>query len=618
MKKITVILILLFFIARPVICDIEALLGNGMGARGVGMGLAQVAASKGVDGVFWNPATIAEIKAFEISTTASEVYGTNYKTVGVVLPTVDGGWGLLVLTADQGGIPETTLDESDRPVVTGSDFGYDAKAIYLSYAKDFGAVALGTSIKYLAEDLAGNSASGIGADVGVELKPSKVISLGAKIENVIVPQMEWDTDSDHTDRIEPNFRIGAAVRPNRGNLLITGDLNLKKDKSPEFFIGGEYDLIQNLTLRGGVFDGRLSAGVGLSYKNFGIDYSYAKGNDFLEDSHRVSLSFTLGPDGRRADMQPGPVEEEVKNVALKNYKEIEYQEIPETLVREDHFKDQELEGPEVIRDEKVQISIPSYIPWHTSNADTEDKTPNSDEKKSINLLCGPGCAGKILYFKVETPGIDSERVSVVYNNQLVKLYSDDGTVWKGAIMISPNTSPGKHKLKIYVADVDGHLYKELKEFSVKARPQPEIMSKALRINDTNNFEVAVSPGVDRATLVLDNRKIPLQIKNGIASANFYLDHDPERKILYLSDTDGHLFTYPLSLNVENGSSTEKVAAKEESQPEDSLKLEKGAVSKEANDIFVKTHEDSLSSILLVLLGITTGLGLWMAFSKRRG
>ena len=585
MKKNIAIFILLLIITRPVVCDIEALLGNGLGARGVGMGMAQVAASEGVDGVYWNPATIAEIRSFEISTTASDAYGTNYKTVGVVLPTIDGGWGLLVLTADQGGIPETTLDGSGRPVVTGSDFGYDAKAIYLSYAKDFGPVAVGTSVKYLTEDLAGNSASGIGADVGVELKPSQVISLGAKIENVIVPQMEWDTDSGQTDRIEPNIRIGAALRPNNGNLQVASDLNFKPDQSPEFFIGGEYKLIKNLSLRGGVFDGRLSAGVGLDYRNFGIDYSYAKGNDFLEDSHRVSLSFSLEPGRKRAN-EPIEEEEKVKIVALNNYKEIEYQQIPETL---------------------------SKMPEHRLS-----------EKKSIELLCEAGLPGRILYFKVKTEGVDAERVSVVYNNQLVKLYSDDQSVWKGAIRLGPNIPPGDHQLKVYVADRAGHLHRELKEFSVRSRPQPEIRSYALQINDTNNFKVAVPAEIDRATLVLGNRKIPLRIKNGIASANFYLDKNPERKVLYLSDKHGHLFRYPLALSIEKKELTaDKKLARQEVMGENKLGMtkesgtKKAMASKEVNGILITTQEDNLSSILLVLLGVTTGLGLWMAFGRRK-
>jgi hypothetical protein len=280
----------LLVIGQPVCADIGAVLENGQGARDSGMGLAQVAASEGISSVYWNPAGLAEAENLLISSSGAGIYGTDYKTLGMVLPVFGGGLGILVLNATYGDILETNLDVSGRPVATGSTFGYDAKAFYLSYARSFGGIMLGTSLKYLTQDLAGKGASGVGGDIGLLVKPSDIFSIGAKIENIISPQMKWDTS---TDQLKTNYRIGASLRPRKGKLLLSGDVNFSADGKSDFYVGGEYRIIEILALRGGFFDGRPSFGVGFDYRSFGIDYSYSKGNDYLEDTHRVSLSYSL-------------------------------------------------------------------------------------------------------------------------------------------------------------------------------------------------------------------------------------------------------------------------------------------------------------------------------------
>jgi len=283
----------LFVMAAPGFADIGSVLGNGFGARGAGMGFAQVSVAREVDGIYWNPAALTEVKAIQLSTYASEIYGTSYKMLGVAFPALGGKCGILAMSADQGSIPETALDINGRPAPSGNLFAYNATAFYFAYARDFGKLSLGSSFKYLAESLQNNGANGFGLDVGVLARPYATVSLGAKIENLISPQMKWNTSNGDMDNIGSFFRAGISINPVNSKFLLSGDISIRGSETPELFVGGEY-LLRNLSLRGGIFSGRPTLGVGLDYKGFTINYSYVRGNDFLEDSQRVSLSLAMG------------------------------------------------------------------------------------------------------------------------------------------------------------------------------------------------------------------------------------------------------------------------------------------------------------------------------------
>ena len=403
MRRAFVIFIIVALLSYPGFADIDAALKNGIGARSAAMGLAQVAVAEGSEAIYWNPATIAGLKQPYISTTASDIYGTNYKTFSLALPAWDGGFGILVLGADQSGIPETSLDSNGRPVVNGY-FGYDAKAFYLSYARNVGRLSVGGNLKYLSEGLDGFGANGIGADIGLLIQPSDILSLGAKIENIIAPQMKWNTNSGSCDSMDTSFAIGGSLKPNKGKLLLTGDMHFEQNQTPEFFVGGEYEWNDNFSLRGGLFDGKLSCGVGIDYHNFDVDYSYAKGNDYLEDSHRISLSFAFGQDWG--------------------------------IVREPALQEVVVVGEE-----------PAVDP--------------------ISFYAHPALPGKTLYIKVLTSGVEAERVSVFHKGEKTKLYAHDPTTWKGDFELSRDIQPGEHELKVYVADSEGHLHKLDASFTVK-------------------------------------------------------------------------------------------------------------------------------------------------------
>jgi hypothetical protein len=296
MKKLFFAIGILFLAGRMALSDISAVLDNGVGARGAAMGFSQVADVKGVEGIYWNPAALAGMNSVHISTYASEIYGTNYKTLGIAFPAWGGSWGILALNAAQPGFQATELDINGRPVPSGALIGYGANAYYLSYARLIGHLYLGASLKYLSEYLADKGSAGLGLDIGLFASPSSNFSVGAKVENVIVPNMKWDTESEEVPTIKRNLRVGVSVLTLKEKLLLSGDIDFKEGERPALFVGGEYRFLEIFSLRGGVFAERPTFGLGMRGYNMTVDYSYVKGNDYLEDSQRISLCFTFDLD----------------------------------------------------------------------------------------------------------------------------------------------------------------------------------------------------------------------------------------------------------------------------------------------------------------------------------
>ncbi|MGB9612650.1 MAG: PorV/PorQ family protein [Candidatus Margulisiibacteriota bacterium] len=503
MKKAVSLFILILFVANPVASDIEVLLDNGVGARAIGMGKAQVADAKGTDSVYWNPAKLAKTEKMELSSSVADIYGVTYRTFAFMSPALGGQLGLMLLNASQGAIPEATLDSLGRPVPTGGLFAYDASAWLLSYGRSIGKMLVGTTVKYLKENLANNSASGFGVDVGVALDPSENLSLGAKLENVVKPQTKWDTSSGSVDQSSTGIRVGASLKPNPGKFKINGDVNIKGNKLAEFFLGGEYRLAEALALRGGVFNGAPTFGLGLNYRGFNLDYSYAKGNEYLEDSHRVNLSIAFD--------HPAQLFAKEKNESPSS----------ETMAKVEE-----------------NLSVPLTLVSENSS-----RTLPKDKKISFSAF-GSAYPGRTLYFKVATPGIKAERVSVIFANEKIELYRQGQVFWKGDLTLKPTAKVGRQYLDVYVADVDGHLYKQRARFEVLPLPEVRFVEKKLD-SGVCALEVLVPGNIKRASMVIGEEKIPFNISQGRALIVLSPDKAEAKKRLYLADNEGRLFSYEI-------------------------------------------------------------------------
>lgn len=270
-----------------------AFLKNGQDATPYSLGDAYVAYEGGIHSIFYNPAGLSSMNSQQFSSSYASVYDAAYQSLSYGSPALLGVLGFSVLYAGMGGIPDTTLDSNNRPIMDGMPFNYTAYSVLLAYSKTFNKLSLGMNLKYIKEDLKDENSSGVGMDVGAQLKVKPYLLFGACVKNLIAPQMSWSTGSN--DSIEPAFALGCAMQMFAGRLAVNIDYDIERDLSGRYMLGLEYRPLSLLKLRGGLAEGKnLRFGLGLDISNFKLDLAYGQeSEDYLENIYRLTLGFKL-------------------------------------------------------------------------------------------------------------------------------------------------------------------------------------------------------------------------------------------------------------------------------------------------------------------------------------
>lgn len=159
-------------------------------------------------------------------------------------------------------------------------------------------LSFGISGKYILHQLDDHSGTGQGIDAGVRMRmfnqmqnPEKAswFSVGWVAKDIAHTSILWDTDSKHTDTIEPRFRLGTAYSYAltlwETRITVSCDRDFKEKA---WYAGAELNLFDTVVLRGGYRDRGLSAGAGLCFSYFNVDYAFVMSE--LAHTHRVSGS----------------------------------------------------------------------------------------------------------------------------------------------------------------------------------------------------------------------------------------------------------------------------------------------------------------------------------------
>jgi len=276
------------------------------GARPIGMGGAFVGISDSVDGLYYNPAGLAQLTGKEVSFTYSSMYqDISSSFLSFAIPTEKiGSFGI--------GITYLTVDKIEKTNSVGSSLGninvYNlAAAVY--YAKKLNIISLGGGVKFIQQDYDTAKGTGIAVDIGglVSIIEDK-LSLGLSAVN-IGPKTKI---GDEKNKLPLNIRGGIGFNPKK-SLTFGVDLEKPNDADNKFHIGCEYAFSSLMAVRVGYetmkdVGGGLTAGVGIkselgvggeesffgnsvSKKNlmiFRFDYAYVSYGD-LEATHRISV-----------------------------------------------------------------------------------------------------------------------------------------------------------------------------------------------------------------------------------------------------------------------------------------------------------------------------------------
>ena len=302
----------------------------GVGARALGMGSAFVGLADDGTASYWNPAGLTTLGERQVTAMHAEQFGSivQYDFLSYVMPLqVAPGkphqaLSLSLVRLGVSDIPDTRgleiIDQNgngkfdypeDLLVVDESRFVFDSDndvAFLFSYARDIRAgLSLGGNFKYIRQWLGDSLRSnGFGIDLGLLYVGQGGLSLGATLRDATTTRILWNTGT--SEFIAPSLRLGAAKTRafhDRRHLL-TGALDVQVGFSDErlssqahlggvtfeFHPGLEYWYDRRLALRAGFEAQNFTAGTGLRYRKFALDYAYLDHRD-LDASHRVSGSY---------------------------------------------------------------------------------------------------------------------------------------------------------------------------------------------------------------------------------------------------------------------------------------------------------------------------------------
>jgi hypothetical protein len=288
-------------------------LSLGVGARALGMGGAFVGVADDVTTCFWNPAGLSLLDQREFSLMHAETFGSllNQDFIAAAFPLKrDEGSSTLAFSLQRlggGGVKITDLEKKGQDisdtnlVVLLREESHADYAFFVSYSQQMkSGVFWGANLKVIYRDLITTSAFGVGADLGVLVKPYPFITLGANLMDLTSSFLFYDNGT--TETINPTTKLGAALnrRLNEFNFILAADADIRyegRKYSSQYWIGKlsadmhygtEVSYKGKLNGRLGFDQGEFTAGAGVWINQFGLDVAYLS-HDELDNTYRISL-----------------------------------------------------------------------------------------------------------------------------------------------------------------------------------------------------------------------------------------------------------------------------------------------------------------------------------------
>ena len=337
MKKYFIIFIIIISIISGSAQDTKyggAFLELGIGPRALGMGSAFVALADDGSGFYWNPAGPASLPGLNVSMMYANLFNSleNHGYASVSLPIFGGAvisasWIRLAvediprywdvnLLLDRDARYDDPIDSGLRASASGS-FTFANNAYFISFSRlsrveaDFGwqyfqlpiDISYGVNFKLIDIGLDDKKGSGLGIDVGLKVLTGLdnlfaddgfgKLSMAVAVQDIFKTPITWDTNSKQKDEIDAAWRFGFAydqpMKFMNSRLVFAYDIYTRYDWS--WHLGSELVYSEILALRFGLYKGKFTAGAGLAYWKFSIDYAYQSHD--LGNSHRVGVSLHL-------------------------------------------------------------------------------------------------------------------------------------------------------------------------------------------------------------------------------------------------------------------------------------------------------------------------------------
>ena len=272
----------------------QSVFAHGAGDRAIAMGSAFVAAADDASALYWNPAGLGDVErsVLQLNQSGDLVLGFRESYLAMAVPSWR--WGTMGLTLRQfgvGGIEQ----RDDRNVLLSSDLRDSETEMAMGFGRRIGAaIRVGGALKIQRQSLAGLSASGVGADIGVRVSPPGIerMSIGLAVRNALPPSIRLDREA-LSDPMTVRTGIGYRM-PLAGVAGVLAEVDVEKAaaSAARLHAGIEYHVVEMATLRAGLNGNLLTAGTGLQWNKFNLDYAFE--NNALGAAHRLGVSLRLG------------------------------------------------------------------------------------------------------------------------------------------------------------------------------------------------------------------------------------------------------------------------------------------------------------------------------------
>jgi hypothetical protein len=300
-----------------------------VGARALGMGGAYCSLADGGFAPYWNPAGSGHQQRPALSiqhATLFELAQHEYINLSLPLPnqaTLAFTWIRLGVDdipvfPEPGRTTEGDLQPVEDWIVQPGEFFSDAEdAFIMTFAKlnridfDLGwqyfvvplELPVGLNLKYIRQSLNDASATGMGIDLGAQLRfgldrlldyePLGDFATGISFQNVGKTAISWDTETKHRDSIPFNLKFGFSyyqpLSSTGTGFTLAYDRDTVYDGQNHF--GAELRYRDLAALRAGVENDEPTIGAGLRIWHLTLDYAFVSYD--LGNIHRISGSATF-------------------------------------------------------------------------------------------------------------------------------------------------------------------------------------------------------------------------------------------------------------------------------------------------------------------------------------
>ncbi len=293
----------------------------GAGARALAMGGAFTSLADDASAMYYNPAGLPVLESQEVSFMHMDLFeGTIYNFAGWTYPDVKlGGFGIAYMR-----IGTDEIIRRENFVETGT-FDFSHSQLLIAYGQRLqGGLSLGVSFKIVNQALDEFSDYGIGFDLGMLARVNRYVTAGLVVRDMVPAELELEQSSEITP-ITVAGGLSLKDLSLGGNTTVGGAFELEKieNRSTLIHTGAELVYDESYALRMGYDRDNLSFGAGVRFRRLKVDYAY-KILDYIEDSHRFSVSFLIGPSISKQLKRSEDMEEQRGTVLLEGERQRQF------------------------------------------------------------------------------------------------------------------------------------------------------------------------------------------------------------------------------------------------------------------------------------------------------